>query len=139
MSEDSLAVQKLVVATLKASAALGALLPADRIRDQQARPDLFPCVLLGEAQTVEAEAECVFASEVFTTIHVWSRDKGMVEAKAIAGAIRRALRVVDDATIDGYVISGFEFEDMRIVRDPDGKSAHGVLTFRSMVEEVEEA
>ncbi|MBA3446765.1 MAG: DUF3168 domain-containing protein [Pseudaminobacter sp.] len=132
MSEESLAVQKLIVARLKASAPLLALVPASKILDQQALPDVFPCILIGEAQTVGDDVDCGPLSEVFSTIHVWSRDVGMVEAKRIAGAIRRALWDAED-TLDGFEIGGTFFEDMRFMRDPDGKSAHGVITFKSLV------
>lgn len=54
MSDPSLALQKAVRERLVASAAVTALLPADSIFDRHARPERFPCIVLGEGQVLFA-------------------------------------------------------------------------------------
>lgn len=134
MSEESLAVQKLIVATLRVHAPLLALVPVTNIYDRHGRPDRFPAVIIGEAQTVGDDIDCGELSEVYSTLHVWTREDGFEACKRIAGAVRRAMWNVEGEA-DGFSMD-FRFEDTRFLRDPDGVSAHGVVTFRSNVGEV---
>lgn len=70
---------------------------------------------------------------VFSTLHVWKKEPGLEGVKAIAGAIRSAIHssrlppLVDHHFGDCYV-SGTRF-----LRDPDGETAHAVITVESLV------
>jgi hypothetical protein len=133
MSEPSLAVQKLILTKLTAYAPLLALVPAASIFDRNGRPEVFPCILLGEAQTVGDDIDCGPLSDVYSTVHVWTREEGLRDCKMIAGAIRRALWMAEADDIDGFSIDGTFFEDARYLRDPSGEHAHGIVTFMSSV------
>ena len=58
MSEASLAAQRLAVITMRAHAPLQALVPDANILDRSGRPEVFPCVIVGEAQTVGDDIDC---------------------------------------------------------------------------------
>lgn len=131
--EASLAAQRLAVTRMRQRAGVTALVPSGNIMDRNGRPEVFPCVLVGEAQTVADEADCVIGSEVFLTIHVWTRETTLEKCKLIAGEIRRALYQVS-AVQDGFALD-FNFDDSRFMRDPGGESAHGVVTFRVLAED----
>lgn len=133
MSEESLAVQKLIVTTLKANAPLLVLVPAASIFDRHARPEAFPCIIVGEAQTVGDDIDCGPLSDVYSTIHVWTKEDGFRECKSISGAVRRALWQAT-GTYDGFHVMDTIFEDSRFLRDPSGEHSHGVVTFMSMVQ-----
>lgn len=133
MSEASLAAQRLAVVGMRARPHLTALVPATNIFDRNERPEVFPCVIVGEAQTVGDDATCIVAAEVFLTIHVWTAENGMVGCKSIAGEIQRALRSLSGLQ-DGWQCD-FNFEDARYLRDPDGLHSHGVVTFRVLAED----
>lgn len=133
MSEPSLAVQKLILSRLTAYAPLLAIVPASAILDRNERPETFPCILLGEAQTVGDDIDCGPLSDVYSTIHVWTREEGLRDCKIIAGAIRRALWQASSADVDGFNVGDTIFEDARFLRDPSGEHAHGIITFMSMV------
>jgi hypothetical protein len=66
-------------------------------------------------------------------LHLWHDEPGLTGVKAIAGAIRKAIR-------PGLVLDGsdrlvdIQFESARFIRDPDGLS-HGVVTLEALVEE----
>ena len=128
MSEPSLAAQRRAVIAMRSHGPLAALVPPLQIFDRNQRPEVFPCVIIGEAQTVGDDAQCVEASEVYLTIHVWTKEDGMVACKSIAGEIRRALRNLT-AKQDGLDLS-FSFDDARFMRDPGGELSHGVVTMR---------
>ena len=133
MSEASLAAQRVAVTYMRARAALTALVPSANFMDRNERPERFPCVLVGEAQTVEDEADCIVGSEVFLTIHVWTRENGFTACKSIAGEIRRALRGVSEIQ-DGFACD-FQFDDTTFLRDPGGELSHGVVRFAVLTED----
>lgn len=135
MSEASLAAQRLAVTAMRGRPALTALVPAANIFDRNGRPEVFPCIVIGEAQTVGDEADCVFGSEVFLTLHVWTKENSFVACKSIAGEIRRAMRGLEGEQ-DNFNLT-FEFDDARFLRDPGGELSHGVVTFSAMAEEPE--
>lgn len=131
MLEPSLDLQKAVRARLAADSGLTALV-SGRVYDTAALPTVFPSVIIGEDQTALNAASDYDGSEVFMTMHVWSRDVGLGETKRIVGALRTALHA--PLTADDHRIAVLAFENARYLRDPDGKTHHGVATFRALVE-----
>lgn len=133
MSEPSLAAQRLAVTKMRARSALTALCPSANIMDRNTRPEVFPCILVGEGQTVDESATCVVAAEVFLTIHVWTKENTMTACKSISGEVQRALRNAEGVQ-DGWACD-FNFDDAIYLRDPSGEHSHGVLTFSVMAED----
>jgi hypothetical protein len=133
MAEASLAAQRLAVLGMRAHIPLRALVPQGHIFDRNSRPEIFPCIIVGEAQTVGDDVECADLSEVFLTIHAWTRESGMVAVKEIAGEIRRALRRKQGLQ-DGFDLS-FDFQDTVFLRDPSGEHSHAVITFTVLAED----
>lgn len=133
MAEASLATQKLIIQKLRARATLTALV-GNNIFDRHAVPEIFPCILIGEAQVTGDEFDCAELSTVFATMHVWTKEAGTVSCKTIAGEVRRAMRNAE-GTFDGFELSA-SFNDMRFLRDPSGEHAHGVVTFEILAEDL---
>lgn len=133
MSEASLAAQRLAVTTLRAWAPLQALVPDANIMDRNTRPEIFPCIILGEGQTVVDDATCIVAAEVFLNLHIWTIENVMTACKSISGEVQRALRNAEGMQ-DGWDLS-FHFEDAVYLRDPNGEHSHAVLTFRVLAED----
>ncbi|MEQ1950558.1 DUF3168 domain-containing protein [Mesorhizobium sp. CN2-181] len=133
MSEASLAAQKLARQSMLARPALLALVDGQSIFDRHSRPEIWPCIVLGEAQVVDDSADCVDGSDVYLTIHVWTKEDSFVQCKSIAGEVRRAMRDVT-GLVDGFDLV-FDFEDARYLRDPSGEHSHGVLTFHAIAED----
>lgn len=133
MSEASLAAQRLAVVTMRAHAPLQTLVPDANIMDRNARPEIFPCIIVGEAQTVGDDIDCADLSTVYLTIHVWTKENTFTAVKSIAGEIRRALRQLS-GTQDGFALD-FTFEDSRYLRDPNPEISHGVVTFNVTAED----
>jgi hypothetical protein len=126
--EPSLDLQKGILARLLASADLMALVPAGSIIDSTGRPELMPCVGIGEGQTVYRR----FDSTTHATLHVWVQEPGLTTSKQIASAIVAALTV--DAQIEGVLmLDNFVCLDLRVtqtrfIRDSHGSYSHGVVT-----------
>lgn len=133
----SLASQKAFRAALTADDALLALVPANLIVDSNAGLDTFPAIVLGEDQELPADSVGRYTT-LHSNIHIWVREAGLGGAKEIAGAVRRILSSPQRSswTRDGYRSLDVTFEGSRFLRDPDGVTSHGIVSFRSTIEEL---
>lgn len=136
MSAD-LALQKAIRARLTSTAEVTSLVPASNILDRNARPAPDPSIILGEGQAVEGDRIDRSDQRLYLTLHIWKKETGLTGVKAIAGAIRSAILSVVERQIDGYHIGDCRVSDMRFLRDPDGETAHGVVTVEALVVEVQ--
>ncbi len=138
MNDASLAVQKALCARLIATPVVTALVPAENIGDQNARPAPSPSIVLGEDQVVETNLRIDRSVvRVISTIHIWKEEKSTVGVKAISGAIRRAIgrvRPLDLADAD-YACGDCRVTSTRFLRDPDGVTSHGIVTIECLVHE----
>jgi hypothetical protein len=133
MSEASLAAQKLLRTLFIARSELTALVPATSIFDRNDRPEIFPCIVMGEGQFTADDAGCVEAGDVYMTLHVWTEENGFAACKSIVGEMRRAVRNQSDV-VDGFALDAF-FQDAIYLRDPDGEHSHGVVTIHLLAED----
>lgn len=127
MTEPSLAIQKALRSRFVGASAVTALVAASAIMDRNARPEVFPCILLGEAQTVTGSDLARRRVAVFLDLHVFATETGLTTAKQIAGAIRDALKA-DWYAIDGWRVADLKIASTRFLRDPDGVHSHSVVT-----------
>jgi hypothetical protein len=134
MLSPDLALQKAIGARLATSPAVLALVPSEAILDRGTRPERFPCVVIGECQTVlESLTYGRRHIRVFHTLHVWSRETGTIGAKAIAGAIRDALK--QELLIDDHRVVDHLVPSVRVLRGEGGDLSHAVVTAETLVEE----
>jgi hypothetical protein len=134
MSEPSLALQGAILSTLYADTTIAALV-AKRIYDRVPSSPTFPYLELGDDVVNAAHAECLEGStEVFATVHAWSRGQGKVEAKQLAGAVVKALNGAA-LTTSGYRLVLIEHDSTRHLTDPDGLTSHSVITFHVLIDE----
>lgn len=126
MSDPSLALQKAVVAALRA--AVGAA-----VYDQVPPSSVFPRITVGEGQVLGDYADCYLGSDTSFDVHVWSRAVGFPEAKALASQVRDALHD-QMLPLDGHTVGLLQFTQSQMLRDPDGLTSHLVLTFRALTQ-----
>lgn len=135
MIEPSLALQATIRARLSADASVTDLVPADAILDRNTRPERFPCIIIGEGQTIPGDDYSRFHETVYADLHIWTEGAGLTEVKAIAGAIRAALRpspwAVQDHRCHALVVA-----NARYMRDPAGALSHGVVSVEAILQEV---
>lgn len=131
-----LEVQKGLRARFTTSAALMALVPADNVLDTNQRPAPVPSIILGESQSLDEGTSLRRAhTRVFHTIHVWTREASTEWAKAICGEIRRAIGFGRLTLAAPLHCADLRVSSIRILRDPDGNHAHGVVTVEVLVSE----
>lgn len=133
MSADH-AVQIAIRARLANTPAVTALVPATSIVDINARPAPDPAIILGEGQAVDEGRIDRATQRVFATLHVWKKEPGLAGVKQIAAAIRTAVNA-SRLLVAGYHCGESFVSDMRYLRDPDGETAHGVVTVECLVSE----
>lgn len=89
----------------------------------------FPFIEIGASQTLEADAGGDTGIEEYLDIHCWSRKAGQKQVKQIMSAIYGALHG-QTLTVAGRS-SAFCWQDSaRVTGQPDGKTRHGMQTFR---------
>lgn len=69
-------------------------------------------------------------------LHVWKKEPGLAGVKAIAGAVRAALREWGIAADTPFHIGDCRVSHMRYLRDPDGETSHAVVTVEALVAEL---
>lgn len=133
MASPSLELQGAIVARLKASAGLTALI-GGRVYDAVPSNALFPYVTVGEGDETSDDADCIDGFEISLDIDVWSRAVGFPEAKRISDEVRKALKS-PDLTIPTNALVDFRHRQTRFLRDPDGLTSHAVMTFEGFAEQ----
>lgn len=134
MSDPSVAMQEAVEAVLRSDAGVKAQFPgggAVRLYTLSAPTGSpFPYILIGEDQVVGDDTECSPASEITVTVHAYAREEvpaaSRVKAKAIAGAMRASLST--KLSLDGHAVIDWTYETTRHLTDPDGLTAHSVVS-----------
>ena len=133
----ALAVQKAIRQRLVLTPAVTDLVAANAILDRNQRPAPDPSIIIGEAQVVDEGSDMQRGHvRLFHTLHVWKRETGTTGANAITGAIRSAIQSERLALDAGFHCADVRVSDIRLMRDPDGEFAHGVVTVETMVAEV---
>lgn len=132
-----LSIQVAIRSRLVTTPEVTALVPAGNILDRSARPIIDPSIIIGEGQMVD-EGDTIDRTRmrVYSTVHIWKQEVGLREVKAIAWAIRTAMR-------RGRLELGSKFHCVdcfvssnRAIRDPDGETAHAIVTIETVAEEV---
>lgn len=126
MSAD-LALQKALRAVFVARPALVALVPAANILDRNARPNPSPSIILGETQELDGGFATGGSVQIFHTIHIWKEEVSLAGVRRIGWEIRQALRAGRVVLDGGFVLAGWS-STVRYLRDPDGKTSHGIVT-----------
>lgn len=134
MTEPSLALQTLVRSRLVASLDLFPLVPASGILDKSDRPEVFPCILIGEGQTLPGSLIDRSDFEAVLDLHLWTREPGLATVKTIAGTVRAAL-ATGPWEIDGFHVADLRITSSRFMRDPAGPYGHAVITVEALMKE----
>ena len=135
MIGSSAEIQKLVFETLTGNASIMATangvydrVPADPFGTKTSY------VSFGPEDSHEDDSECITGVSTTIQIDVWSRKPGSVECKMLTNLVRKALHrkplsLSENALVDVWV------KMVRIMRDPDGVTSHGVVQVTFTVEE----
>jgi hypothetical protein len=127
-----LELQGAIIAWLKADPDVAALV-GNRIYDTVPENPVYPYIVYAGSDEFADDAECIRTSVITVQIDVWSRAVGYPEAKIIVDAIRNSLH---DATLTLSInaLVTIEVTRLRVLRDPDGLTNHGIAEITSTVE-----
>lgn len=136
MIEPSVSLQTALRATMIADPAVTALVPPERIRAGSTRPDRFPCVIMGHAQTqyLGRASGGQHLARVNLDCHVWAIEDGPDTAKAIGFAVSRAVIAMPDAQ-EGFDIDHLDQPRVIWLRDvqPELSYTHGVIEIEAVI------
>lgn len=135
MTEPSLPLQAAIRARLVASSAVTSIIPASAIVDRNATPALDHSIVIGEGQTVPDAGISRERHYVFTDLHIWRKEPGLVGSKQAVGAIRDALND-GPLLVSGYHVADLHIASTRFLRDPGGQHSHAVLSLECRLVEV---
>lgn len=96
----------------------------------------FPYVTIGDNDSSEWDTDTETGLDTAVTVHVWSRQRGRMEAREIQGAIYDALHRNDSLAVTGQDTVLCQQEFAQVLVDPDGKTRHGVQRFRLVTDNV---
>lgn len=133
MSDPSLELQKAIVTALKG---YSPSLVGGRVYDDVPPAATFPYISLGDGQVLPDKADCIDGSEVFIQVDVWTQTIGYPEAKRIVKQVLSILDDNEDLGVEGYHTVVFEIQDVRYLRDPDGKTRHAAMTFHGLLQPI---
>ena len=135
MTDHESALQKAMLARLKADPALDALL-AGRVFDQAPEGAETPNLVIGRCESRPvAAADC--GVEQRLTLTVVSRFAGMEEAKAVAAAVRACLEAAA-LEADGVRPATLRTVFSDVFRAGDGRRTYAVVRLRAVTEETGE-
>lgn len=132
LTDPSLPLQKSISDRLLASPEFQAVFEGrlfDRIQNNPA----FPYSNFGDTQLLPETGEGTDAASSFVTLHVWERFKGFDKVKS-GGAIIVKLLHDQDITLPSGQVQSVLLESARYIRDPDGLTSHGILTFEILTD-----
>lgn len=130
----SLELQIAIVEKIRASTDLQGLLgkPVRIYQDAPTSPT-FPYVTLGDGDENPDIADCIDGTEVYLSLHVWSKEDGFEVCKKTVATIWNVLRTAD-ISLTQNTLSVFERDSAHYLRDPSYPIKHGVLTLRALTE-----
>lgn len=134
-SDPTLALQK-GSREIMTSGATG-MLVGNRIYDGVDPEAPKPYVSFGPFQMLPEHGDCLDGGEAFMTLDAWSvvegSDGSTVEVKQIGAAIAADLDR-KSIVLDGQRLIELSIEQIQYLRDPDGITAHAVITVHAWTE-----
>lgn len=94
----------------------------------------YPYVVMGESSEAPFDSFTQQGRSVIVTIHTWSQYQGAKETETM---LSRIITLLDRyaLSVSGGVLTRCVFESKQTMRDPDGLTRHGVVTFLVQVGE----
>lgn len=131
----SLELQEVIVAALKANVGVAGLL-GNRIYDNVPEKPEFPFLSWGPESSSNADATCMRGSEVAVQLDVWSRKPGSAECRKVCDLVKRHIEERRYALTTNAVCPEATVEAVRVFRDADGRTWHGVISVIFHVEQL---
>lgn len=130
-ADPALAMQKGTLSIMKAGQT-GAITNG-RIYDGVPGNAAKPYVSFGPFQMLPEHGDCLDGGEVFMTLDGWAAGPDTVQVKQLGAAIAADLDRAE-LELDGQRLIELAVEQIQYLRDPDGITAHAVITVHAWTE-----
>lgn len=94
----------------------------------------YPYAVIGDDSFIPFDTDTTVGRDVIASIHIWDNYNGKKRIKEIMGEIDSILNRANLA-ITGYHSINCVFDSSDVFLEPDGKTRHGVITFRLLIDE----
>lgn len=128
--------QDLIQSTLRADAGVSAIVGARVYDVAPAEPSrTYPDITFGSSDLTPEDAECITGREETIQLDCWTRDHGRLKScRALVDAVKAALHEADlSLSVNALVFIRVVL--VRVMRDADGLTGHGVVQVTASVEE----
>lgn len=128
--------QDAVIAALLADATVAAAV-LGRVYDEPppASGRKFPNITIGGGDAGIEDLECITLRLESLQVDVWTRENGRKRpARELTDAVVNALHL-QDLPLATHALAHLQVEAVRVMRDPDGITAHGVVTLAAEIEQ----
>lgn len=127
MIDASLPLQAAVVAALKASSELSALI-AGRVYDRVPTNPTAPYITLGSGQSIDDSDFCHALTECYLQVDCWSEAVGYPEVKRIGAAAVKALNT--PLAVEGFAVLIHRVEGLTYQREADNLTSRAIIRLR---------
>jgi hypothetical protein len=135
LADPSLEIQKAIVAALKADVGVNAII-AGRIYDAVPMNAVKPYVSFGPFDVLPDVGDCIDGGSVFVTLDGWAAGPDTVAVKRLGVAVAAALDEAPLSLDAPQRLVEMTIERTQYLRDPDGITAHAVITVRANCEPI---
>ena len=134
MTSPSVELQTAVYARLVANPGVAALV-GSRAYDNVPENPTFPYISFGPSDHFTDDSDGIPCRVETLQIDCWARDHGKLRpARELADAVKSALHEYEaEFAVNGLV--EMRVTAVRVMGDPDGISAHGIVTLQAIIEE----
>ena len=107
-----------------------------KVFDENPENEPYPYVVMGEITARDWSDKFEDGMEVFSTIHVWSQYHGRKEADQMSDGILQALTSSTLELSPNFRAALDRLDDYNLIIDIDGKTRHGIMRFKYLIEEL---
>jgi hypothetical protein len=93
-----------------------------------------PYISFGPFQALPEHGDCLDGGEIFITLDCWANGPDTVEVKRLTAAVARSLDRAPMVLDYPQRMVEMAVEQIQYMRDPDGITAHGVVTVHAFTE-----
>jgi hypothetical protein len=135
MIDASLPVQRAIRDRLIADATVNGLV-VGQIFDGVPLKAVKPYLSFGPSDMLPDVADCLEGGEITLQIDGWAQGPDTVQAKRLGAAVSRSLHWAEMPLDEEQRLLVMQVEQVQYLRDPDGITAHAVITVRALTEPI---
>ena len=105
-----------------------------QVYDDPPKTPAYPYVVVGDDSAAPFDTDTSVGGDIIATVHVWDNYDGKKRIKQLMDDIYNAMNRVN-FPVAGYNKLDCMFDSSDVFFDKDGKTRHGVISFRILLDE----